>query len=130
MNAPAQPLSRMVSLGASRSLISCPVCQGPMVIRTSKQVTALVKELYVVCINVGCALAAKAQISFQHEISPSGLEAGAERVLPPCPSGFLRERYVKPSSEPDPNQLDIFALADAGMPEAGDSFEPPGQPPG
>lgn len=125
MGAEPRPLSRMISLNASRSLISCPVCSGPMVIRTSKQVTAVVKELYVVCINVGCALGAKAQISFQHEISPSGLEAGTDRVLPPCPSNFLRERYVKPSAEPDPNQLDIFALADAGMGED-DSFEPPG----
>lgn len=89
-----------------RSTSSCPVCNGPAFIRTSEEVTALVKDLHIHCGNTDCGHTWKAQLMFVYTISPSALPDPLG--LPQCPPEYRRTIFSK-DAPPDPNQLDIFA---------------------
>lgn len=108
-----------------RGTIICPVCNHDAGIRDSDQETELVKNLWCICLNVGCGHTFKMQLSFTYTISPSSI-ARPDLVLPQAPAEFIRRIYPAgpPPPVPDPNQLSIF---DELAGEVGELNEPPDQ---
>lgn len=91
-----------------RGTITCPVCNGPLIIDWSREVTGTTKEIYTVCGNADCASAYKYMISLVYMLSPSGLPH-EHLQLPQAPAGYQRRRYRRPDeAEDDPDQLLMF----------------------
>lgn len=59
----------------------CPHCQGRMRTITSKRLSALVREIYVDCMNVDCSFRGVIQMGFVRTLVPS-LTPSAEVRLP------------------------------------------------
>jgi hypothetical protein len=92
-----------------RGTIICPVCNHDAGIRDSDQETDLVKNLWCICLNVGCGHTFKMQLSFTYTISPSAIER-PDLQLPQAPPEFVRHIYPSgpPAPAADPNQFSIF----------------------
>jgi hypothetical protein len=97
------------SVAARRSLICCPHCLFPAIIRTSEQVTRTVKHLRLICTNETCGHTWSAQIAPVHTICPPAVPH-PDVEIPPCPPEFLRHqrREMKRGDPPDPDQSFMF----------------------
>lgn len=109
MNAPDP---RAGTVRATRSLMLCPHCNGPSLIRHSLRITAVAKDLYMNCLNSDCGHTWKAQVSVVHTLSPSAMP-DPEVDIPMAPPEYQRRRYPAGAREVgndpgDPRQITIF----------------------
>lgn len=58
----------------------CPHCKGPATIRTSEEVTPLLRELFVVCRNPACGHTFVAATEIHRTLSPSAMPDPAVRL--------------------------------------------------
>ena len=73
MTTPKRPYSRAFT-------ITCPDCQGKLLIRSSELVTASVRELLLWCDNNACGARFKGQVSPVHRIEPTAPAATAAKL--------------------------------------------------
>jgi len=57
--------------GTSRMVIMCPHCLGVATIRTSRQLSMLLREVYCQCTDVACSYSFRATVEVVEGISPS-----------------------------------------------------------
>lgn len=100
------------TMRANRSLMLCPHCNSPSLIRNSDRVTPVAKDLYMNCLNSDCGHTWKAQVSIVHTLSPSAMP-NPEIEIPMAPPEYQRRRYPAgargPGDDPgDPRQVTIF----------------------
>jgi hypothetical protein len=98
---------------ASRSLMLCPHCNAPSIIRSSDRVTATVKDLFMICSNADCGHTWKAQISVVYTLSPSATPNPAVDI-PPAPDDYQRRRFPAGARESghDPGDSDQISIFD------------------
>lgn len=69
--------------------LRCPHCEAPANIRSSRNVTSLVRDLYIQCSDLECGHSFKAQLAITHTLSPSAKPNSrvalpyAARTIPP-----------------------------------------------
>lgn len=104
---------RQGTMRAHRSLMLCPHCNSRSLIRNSKLVTPVAKDLYMNCLNTDCGHTWKAQISIVHTLSPSAMP-NPEIDLPMAPPDYERRRYPGGAREPgnDPGDRDQISIFD------------------
>lgn len=80
-----QKIQRPVRPVTARFSIQCPHCDGTAKIRTSQQVTRLVRNLHAQCQDVECGHTFGVQLQVTHTISPSARPRdGVDlRIAPP-----------------------------------------------
>lgn len=109
------PLQLRINSGGrskANSLILCPKCDAPGVIRRSCRVTPTVKHIDVHCTNTGCGHTFMMELVFVHSYVP-GLVDRPDLNLPVCP----REQvpHVLPPTrdgpDDDPDQMSMFDAA-------------------
>lgn len=76
----------------------CPHCQSKATCRTSRVVTATMKELYMQCHEIECGHTWKALLAVSHSIVPSHR---------PNPQVFLHVRPSKKPDKPDERQMTL-----------------------
>lgn len=107
---PTEPYDMIVDEGAKRR-IRCPVCNSSSRIRSSQQVTPLVKEYFCQCDNVDCGLTWKAQMSVIYALSPSAM-FNPEVDIPLAPPEYRRKMYPpggrRSENDDDTDQLPMF----------------------
>lgn len=92
----------MTTLEGNRTLklrISCPHCGAGAFVRSSEQVTAMVRDVYLQCANHDCGFSWKAQLSFVHSLSPSAM-ARPGLNLPGPPADYIRRYFPAGAREP------------------------------
>lgn len=66
--------------------VTCIKCKEPAVIRTSREMSATLRQLYCICQNPECGHTFVMDLAFSHTLSPSALD------LPESMLARLRER--------------------------------------
>lgn len=118
MNAPIeQPRKRNIVAGDDpnlrqrHSMIACPHCNAPSVIRTSEMVTPTSKDLFCLCQNPDCGFTWKGQISIVYGLSPSAIP-NPHVEIPMAPASLTRKTYFPPPSGYDTATIDMFENAE------------------
>lgn len=92
-----------------RDAFPCPKCGEPMKIRTSRQVTNVVREQYWFCTSVVCDGKFKANVEIVAQLNTGAYDAGLNIPL------SLRKQALAPVPPPDPNQLLLPGLEPPDM---------------
>lgn len=113
MNAPASPPKRNIvsgddpNLRQRHSMIPCPHCHAPTLVRSSELVTPTSKDLYCLCLNPDCGATWKAQLSIVYMLSPSAMpRPGID--IPMAPASLTRKTYFPPPPGYDTATRDMF----------------------
>ena len=85
--------------------VKCPACSSPMRIKDSKEQTPTFKTMYAQCLNIACGATYTGSLTWDHELSPSGLDRPRVR-LPLAPS-VARMQALR-DSKPKTDQLDML----------------------
>lgn len=83
----------------------CPACGQRMRIRNSEAQTPTFKTMYAQCMNMACGATYTGSLTWDHELSPSGLDRPRVR-LPLAPS-VARMQALR-DSKPKTDQLDML----------------------
>jgi hypothetical protein len=86
-----------------RMPMNCPHCKSPAIIRTSRRVSVLVREIYYQCTNVVCGHTFKATIEIIKTISPSAMpDPAIAAQLSPHPRPLMTQ--ASPTETPASTQ--------------------------
>jgi hypothetical protein len=83
----------------------CPACGDRMRIRNSESQTPTFKTMYAQCQNLACSAAYVGSLSWEHTLSPSGLDQ--PRVTLPLAPSVQRMQALR-DSRPKTDQLDLL----------------------
>lgn len=85
--------------------LKCPACGGPMKIRNSVEQTPVFRSMYAQCQNLPCGVTYSGSLSWDYELSPSGLDK--PRVTLPVAPSVERMKAMRDLRE-QTEQLDLL----------------------
>jgi ssDNA-binding Zn-finger/Zn-ribbon topoisomerase 1 len=103
-----------MSRGTTYKLV-CPACGGKMRIRNSEGQTPLFRSMYAQCLNIPCGATFSGSMSWDYQLSPSGLDK--PRVVLPVAPAVARMRALRDNRERT-DQLDLLDT----LPEPEEAF--------
>ena len=104
------PLNLRLRSGAKQagknSLVTCPVCEAPAIIRNSEWKSRTVKHLFAICTNTGCGATFQCDIALVRMFNP-GLDPDPD--LPVCPRDQVPHVLPPARDADDDSQISMFS---------------------
>lgn len=104
------PLNLRLRSGAKQagknSLVTCPVCEAPAIIRNSEWKSRTVKHLFAICTNTGCGATFQCDIALVRMFNP-GLDPDPD--LPVCPRDQVPHVLPPAFEGEDDSQISMFS---------------------
>ena len=88
-----------------RDRFPCPLCGAQMFIRTSRQLSNVLREQYWFCTSVSCDGKFKAIVELVSQLSAGSYDVGLK-----IPRSMQKQALAQPRPAPDPNQLGLPGL--------------------